>query len=140
MSRAAFYTALVGDVILNGYGVNSNTVFHNWSNEERPTNSTPFVILRWEDEPGRLWGSEPERGARNLTVWVHYPKELTNDFDKVTKVLDRIDTVVTGLRDVVGSDGATLSFVEVGGRSADLVDDGFNTITRNGSYQVFSVH
>ncbi|AEK07467.1 tail terminator [Mycobacterium phage Rope] len=139
MSRAALFNALIADATLNGYGINSNTVFHNWSKEERPTNGTAFAILRWEDEAKPLWGSEPERGPRNLTAWVHYPIELSNDFNKVTRVLDRMDDVLRGLRDVAGNDGYKLSFVQLGGRSPDLVDDGFNTITRHASYQIYSV-
>lgn len=139
MSRAAFFDALVGNPELNGYGINEDTVFHNWSNEERPTDNTPFVILRWEDEAKPIWGSERERGPRNLTLWVHWPLQVTNDFSKINAVLDKIDDVVVDLRDVAGSDGYTLSFVQLGGRSPDLVDDGFETITRNASYQIYSV-
>jgi hypothetical protein len=139
MSRAAFFEALVADPTLNGYGINDETVFHNWSAEERPTNATPFIILRWGEEAKPLWGSEVERGPRQLVVWVHWPAEVTNDFDKINVVLDQIDVVARDLRDVPGSDGYTLSFVEVGGRSPDLTDDGFNTIMRTGSYSVYSV-
>ena len=139
MSRAAFYDALVGDSTLNSYGVNSDTVFHSWSSEQRPSDTTPFVILRWEDEGKPIWQSEPQRGPRNLTLWVHCPLAITNDFNRLTAVLDRIDKVVTELRDVAGNDGYTLSFVQLGGRSPDLVDDGFETITRNASYQIYSV-
>lgn len=137
MSRAAFFDALVSDSELNGFGFNSDTVFHTWSNEERPTNNTAFAILQWGTEAAPLWGGEIERGPRQLTVWVHFPKELTTDFDKVNVVLDRIDAVARELRDVVGEDSYTLSFVKVGGRSGDLLDDGFNTITRNGSYEIY---
>lgn len=139
MSRAAFFNALVSDPTLNGYGFNDNTVFHNWSNEERPTNASAFAILRWGDEGAPIWGSEPERGPRQVNVWVHFPAELTTDFDKVNRVLDRIDAVARELRDAPGEDNYTLSFVKVGGRSGDLVDDGFNTITRNGSYDIYQV-
>ena len=139
MSRAAFLEALIADPVLSGYGLTGNTVFQNYSSEERPSNSTPFVILRWGEERGPLWGSEKERGPRQLTLWVHFPIELSNDYNKVTAVLDQIDTVVRDLRDVPGTDGYTLSFVEIGSRSPDIVDDGFETIARNGNYQVYSV-
>ena len=139
MSRAAFYDAITGDAVLNSMGITEDTVFHNWSNEERPTNTGPFVILRWEDEPKPVWGSELHRGARAVTMWVHFPNELTTDFNRVTSVLDRVDDVVTEVRDAVGADGYTLSFVECGGRSADMTDEGFNTIARTGSYSIHQV-
>lgn len=139
MSRNALLAKLLADPILSGYGLTDDTVFHNYNSEERPSNSSPFVILRWGDEDPPIWGSEPERGPRQLTLWVHWPRELSTKFSKINAVLDQIDTVLRDSRDVVGDDGYTLSFVQIGGRSADLEDEGFQTITRNASYQVYSV-
>lgn len=139
MSRAAVYNLLTEDPELNDLGLNEDTVFHNWSSEERPTDTTAFAILRWEDEGKPIWGSERERNVRRLTIWVHWPKELTNDFNRVTAVLDRIDDVLAPARDIPGDDGYSLSFVDFGGRSADIIDEGFNTITRNASYGIYSV-
>jgi hypothetical protein len=139
MSRAAVFDALVSDPILNGYGISDATVFHNWSKEERPTNASAFIILRWGPEQGPLWQGEVERGPRELTLWVHWALDATNDFDRINVVLDQVDVVLRGLRDVTGNDGYTLSFVKVGSRSPDAEDDGFQTITRNSAYQIFSV-
>lgn len=140
MSRAAFFDALVGSSVLNGFGLNDDTVFHNWSSEERPTDATPFVILRWgtQNQPVFADPDSRVRAPEPVTVWVHWPKERTNDYTKLIKVLDEIDNVVDDLRNVPGSDGYTLSFVTIGGRSGDDVDDGFNTIIKTGDYQVYS--
>lgn len=139
MSRAAVFNLLTEDPELNDLGINSDTVFHNWSSEERPSNTSAFAILRWENEEKPIWGSEKERNVRRLTLWVHWPRELTNDFNRVTEVLERADEVLGAARDVPGDDGYSLSFVDFGGRSADIVDEGFNTITRNANYGIYSV-
>ena len=135
MSRAAVFDAIISDPTLNGYGLNDATVFHNWSTEERPTNTGPFAILKWGAQNAPYW--QTVRAPVPLEVWVHFPEILTNDYGKIDKVLDRLDEVLSAQRDVVGSDGYTLSFVRLSGRSGDLPDDGFSTITKNAGYQVF---
>ena len=138
MSRAALYDSLVADPVLNGMGLNDDTIFHNYSSEERPSDATPFVILRWGSLGAPIWQAEKERGPEQLTIWVHWPKELTVDFTKLNVILDQIDDTLRDLRDVPGVDGYTLSFVTIGERSGDLLDDGFNTITKNAGFQVYS--
>lgn len=136
-TRGAFLDALVADLVLNGYGINDDTAFHNWSSEERPSDSTPFIILRWGTQDRPLFGGEVKQPVR-LTIWVHWPKEVTNDYEKLEKVLDQIDNVVKEIRDLPDPSGETISFVTIGGRSGDYVDDGFNTITKTGDYELYS--
>ena len=138
MSRAAFYDSLVADPTLGGDGLGEDTICQNYSNDERPNNTGPFIILQWGITAAPIWQSEAERGPEQLTVWVHWPKELTVDYTKLNKILDQIDDVARDLRDVAGSDDYTLSFVTIGDRSGDLLDDGFNTITKNAAYQIYS--
>lgn len=141
MSRSAFFNELVVDPVLNGMGINEDTVFHNWSNEERPTNSTPFIILRWGGQGEPIFRDDDEgdvEAPETVTVWAHWPMEVTNDFERLVKILDAVDDCVKGMRDVPGNDGRVLSFVRRGSRSADFTDSGFNTITKNSTYQVFS--
>ncbi len=138
MSRAAFFTSITSDDDLNDLGINDNTVFHNYSLEERPVDNGPFVILRWGEDAGLSWGSEKLRAPVQLVAWVHYPIKLTNDYGKLVNILDKMDDLIFDMRDVAGVDGYTLSFVKIGGRSADLLDDGFETIVKTASYEVHS--
>ena len=140
MSRAAFFDRLIADPVLSGFGLNDDTVLHNYSKEERPTNATPFVVLRWGAQTRPPWQDPdvPVKPYEPVSVWVHWPAEVTNDYGKIIAVLNQIDSVVRDLRDVPGSDGDTLSFVQIGGRSPDLFDDGFNTITKYADYEVYS--
>lgn len=136
MSRTAFYDALTSDVTLNALNVNEDTVFQNWTLEERPSHSTPFVILQWNGNDRILWQSH--RPAEQLTMWFHWPYELSNDFTKLNKIIDAVDDAVLEMRDLPGIDDYTLSFVEIGSRSGDLKDDGFNTIAKSATYEVHS--
>lgn len=135
MSRAAIWTSLVEDEMLNDYGITEDTLFHNYSMEERPVNDGAFGILRWQNQDPPLWQSV--KPPARLDIWIHYPKELSNDYSKVITVLNRIDTVFNSLIDVDGSDGDTVSFVRFMGRSADYSDDGFNTISKSASYEIY---
>ncbi|AYN57965.1 tail terminator [Mycobacterium phage Fowlmouth] len=135
MSRAAVFDAITSDSNLNSVGLNADTVFHTWSSDERPVSTGAFAMLRWGTQGAPYW--QQVKAPVNLMIWIHYPEVVTNDYGKIDKILDRIDSVLSAQRDVVGSDGYTLSFVRLGGRSADLVDDGFSTITKYAAYQVF---
>lgn len=136
MSRAAFFEAISTHSRLNDLGLTEDTIFHNYSSEERPSDTTPFIILRWgsNERPPFQKVKAPE----HLTLWVHWPADLTNDYTKLITILDEIDDVAGDLRDLPGTDGYTLSFVEIGGRSGDFHDTGFNTITKNANYQLHS--
>lgn len=140
MSRAAFFDIITTDPELNSIGINDDTVFHNYSNEERPSDTTPFIILRWGVQQRPRW-ADPDfvvKSPENLTLWVHWPRELTNDYTKLNKILDRIDEVSRNVSDMPGSDGYTLSFVHIGDRSGDFLDSGFHTIAKNAAYEVHS--
>jgi hypothetical protein len=138
MSRAAFHDALCNDSELNSFGLDDDSIFHNWSSEELPREDGPFIILRWGRTPAPMFNGEV-KGPESVRVWVHWPIKLTNDFFKIINILDAVDRVVKELRDVAGVDGYTLSFVTIGDRSEDFTDDGFGTITKNAEYQLFSV-
>lgn len=134
--RAAFAESLWADPVLNGFGLTDETIFHNYSSEERPTDTGPFVIMRYGTQNRPVF--RDVKSPEPVTVWVHWPIELTNDYEKIIKILDQIDKVADGIRDVSAHDDYVLGFVEIGGRSGDLVDDGFGTITKNADYQLHS--
>lgn len=135
MSRAAVFETLANDSQLNSLGINRDSIFHNFSLEERPIATGPFVILRWGTQDAPYW--QTVKAPERLTVWAHWPLEMTEDYMKLQAMLDNCDAALTGVQDVVGVDGNTLSFVRMTGRSSDFKDDGFNTISRNAGYDVF---
>lgn len=140
MSRTAFFEALTRDPSLNSVGINEDTVYHNYSSEERPSDTGPFIILRWGIRQRPRW-SDPDlvvNSPENLTLWVHWPRELTNDYTKLNRVLDQVDAVSRGIHDFTGSDGEILNFVHIGDRSGDYLDSGFHTIAKNAAYELHS--
>ena len=137
MSRAAFIEALYSDSDLNDVGLDEDTIFHNFSSEERPSDTGPFAILRWGIRPPPRFGGTV-KSPETVRIWIHWPIQVTNDYQKIVSIFDHIDDLTKELNDVPGSDGYTLSFVTIGGRSEDLIDDGFGTITKNAEYELHS--
>ena len=134
VSRVAVFNALTTNEALNTLGIDLDSVFHNYTLEERPIKAGPFVILRWGemDRP-------PFKGVKSfvrLTLWVHWPLEETNDFSKIDNLLDICDEVLENMNGESGIDGYTITCVRSTGRSGDLKDDGFQTISKNASYEV----
>ena len=145
MSRAAFFDALASNAYLNSLGLVDDsehpTIVHNWLLEERPSDTTPFIVLRWGSTPPPR-NQDPDfvvKSPESVTVWVNWPKELSSDYNDLVKILDEIDSIARTLRDTAGSDGYTLSFVQIGERSDDLMDEGFHTIAKTGVYQIHSI-
>lgn len=141
MSRTAVFDTLVNDSDLNALGIDENSVFQNWNLEKRPIAQGPFVILRWEttDPPVfRDADAGDVKSAVRLTLWANYPLEMTNDFSKLDNLLDLCDGALGRLRDTAGTDGYTVTCVRAMGRSSDLEDDGFQTITKNSGYEVLA--
>lgn len=136
MSRTAVFEALIGDEDLNDLGIDEDSVFHNYTLEERPVSHGPFMILRWGDSD-----RSPFIGVKSpvrLTIWVHYPIEETNDFSKIDRLFDLCDVTLEKMNGEIGIDGYTVTCVRSTGRSGDLKDDGFQTISKNASYEVLS--
>ena len=136
MSREAVYETLANSAGLNSLGIQGNRLFPNWSLEERPVPEGPFIILRWGAMDDTRWQTvkEPVR----LTIWIHIPVEVSDDFSILDNILDACDKSLRKMWDVVGADGYTVSQVRVGGRSGDIKDNGFQTITKSGTYQVLA--
>lgn len=135
------YDAIVNDEGLNALGIDGDTVFANYSLDEPPTDSSPFLILRWENEdaPVIVDPALPVvKNTRLLTIWAHYPVAVSTDFNRIDAILDGVEDVLRPMEHVEGEDGETLTCVRVFGRSPDFKDDGFQTISRNAIYQVLS--
>lgn len=137
MSRAVVLGKLRGDTALNTLVPPAN-ILTNYSKEGRPSNLDPgmFMILRWGDQ--RIDRSV-NRGPRDLTIWIHCPREKSEDFTDIDSVLPHLDRILLPLEDEPGGDGYTVTDISpAGGASGDLTDPAFNTIVRTVSYEVLS--
>lgn len=132
-ARAAVFTLLTTDSILNGLGIDDN---HCWPAQalDNPIRTGPFLVLRWE-ETSVEFGTFGQREV--LTVWAHCPKEMSNDFVPLIAILKRVVFLLLSAEHLPGADGIVTK-VDYNGMSPDLRDEGFSTITKNAAFQVLS--
>ena len=141
MSRAAIETLLETDTTLAGLDEVSSYIFNQHDIVERPRHDGVFIVLRWEESTvfSQTYTGMNDgigRAPRVLTVWVHSPIEVSTDFEFIDEILDRIDQLFSPIEHLEGSDGYTVTQVQFAGRSGDLKDEGFMTVTRNATYSV----
>lgn len=139
MSRAAILDALRADSAVTNL-VPANNIFPNYASEARPNNTSgeAFLILRWDGAESAVIFENKSRGPRTLTVWAHYPEERSTDYVRLETILNAVEKTLTGLEEVVGGDGYTITSVQSTGSSGDLRDVSFRTISKNMSFKVLS--
>lgn len=137
MSRNAVANKLIQDSTLrNTLGVKEGSIVQAQGLNERPDNTGPFIMLHWLPEGSPVFGRV--KPPRRLQVWAHYPVELSNDYKYVDGILDRVEDLLLEMEHVKGTDGMTVTCVRSTGRSADLKDEGLQTFTRWGAFEVLS--
>lgn len=137
MSRALILDSLRADGPL-GQLVPTSNIIADPTGEGRPSELVPmnFIVLRWEEQD---WNETVKRGPRNLTIWVHTPKEISDSYNDIDKILVRVSQIIGGIEQQTGADGwrVTMAWAS-GGWSGDLVDEGYNTICRNAAFKVLT--
>lgn len=136
MSRAAVLDALRADSALTSI-VPAGNIITNYTGEGRPSPLAPggMIVLRW----GSIVRAFARiAGPRDLTVWAHWPEELSTDFGRVDSILENAKRVLCDIEDSVGGDGYTITSVDYAGESDDMKDHGFQTIMRNMTFRVLS--
>lgn len=127
--RTFIYDLVVGDTILNAFGINADSTFldHNLDTPQ----VRPLCILRWQSvSPGFSSGDLSIVNRRVLTVWVHDDK-ARGQYDRIDGSLKRLRDILTNVRGVnVGESGAWLSEIHWDTDSDDLRDDALRTIMR----------
>ncbi|ABD58438.1 gp22 [Mycobacterium phage PBI1] len=136
MSRAAVLDALRADVALGQMLVPSN-ILTNYSKEGPPNHLAPgpFAVIRWG---GKTIDPAVNRGPRDVNIWVHIPQRQSTDYTRIDRILKRTKEIMLSLEDVAGADGAHLVSTRFLAESDDLVDPGFETITRYATFSVLS--
>ena len=145
MTVQAIFDTLAASTELNALGIDETKIFESHSIDERPVHSGPFMVLKWE-EPTNYTSSYTgsvngiQRAPRTLTVWVHIPWDETREFNLIDQILDRVELILDGMEHVPGLDGYTVTLANPAGRSGNLADEGFKTITRNAVFGVLYRH
>lgn len=134
MIPLVIYEKLTTDTALALLGITMGKVFELQSVDERPLNSGYFVILNWQESSSFV--NAVKKAPRTLTVWVHTPLDRTRDYRVIDKILNRIDAIFDGIEQQKGADGVRVTCITRQGRSGNLVDDGWKTISRNATYSV----
>lgn len=134
MSRDAVWTLLGTDSILNAtYGITQELVFPTFgmdgSRDIDP--SKYFIILRWEELIDSIGEVEV------LTIWVHRSRQVGRDYVPIKNILNHIKILMESTVSRAGNDGKTMSQARFKGMGGDLVDEGYDTITK---YAVFDVN
>ena len=116
------------DTILSGRAYESQSI------DTRPHADGYFFTIDME-ETAPVANSKL-KGPRTCTVAVHHNAEIDRDYGPITRLLNLVDLAFQQIDDDKGSDGIRVSQVRRQGRSGNLLDEGWNTITRTATYGV----
>lgn len=123
------------------FGLNANKVLELQSIDKRPFDSGYFVVINWQESTiysqtytGMQKGIV--KAPRVMTLWVHTPMDRSRDYRPLDKILNRIDDLLLPIEQQSGTDGMRVTCISKQGRSGNLIDDAWKTITRNATYGV----
>ena len=109
-------------------------VHESQSLDSRPHADGYFITVNMEEST--IANSAIGRGPRTITIAVHHNADIDRNYGPITDILNSIDDVILPITDQIGSDGVRVSQVKRQGRSGNLLDEGWNTITRTATYGV----
>lgn len=138
MMPLAIFDALTTDPTLNALGITATTVFERQSLDgvTRPGAAGFFLVIDLLEQAVVLGGQR--RGPRRLDIAAHVPAEINRDYTDINRILNAVDLVLVPMTQVVGSDGVRVMQIQPMGRSRNLLDSGWKTITRAAQYSVLS--
>lgn len=125
--RTKVYSALAESASLSSLGVTEDFIFSNYSMDNAPSREKPFIIIRFEETNIQLAG----RGPRHVSIWIHIPREVGTDFEQIDPILQVVHLEMMNLRE-----DEDVTEVKFQGKSSDLDDPAYGTITRNIAYDV----
>lgn len=123
--RQAVAQRLIDDVVLNGLGVDEDSLF---AGDIDTVDVRPFVVLRW----GSTSPGVSTVNRRVLTVWVH---DTPSDYGRIDQIMKRVRVLLESMF-AFPTENGWISEVEWVGDSDDLTDDGNQTILRQGNYAI----
>lgn len=118
---------------LGNLGITPDRIIEAQSIDTRPFNDGYFIVVSFEEELPALAGL---LAPRTVIIAVHSPWDDTRDFAPLTRILNLIDKVILPIESQYGEDGVRVSQVRRSGRSGNLSDEGWRTITRTATYGV----
>jgi len=126
-ARAAVQSLLQDDTDLLALGV--QTVYA--SNAVDTPEEDCFLVVRWESTTAAF----KTTGSDRVSIWAH---DKNRDYGRINEALRRIKNLLTEAVHVEGADGWTMTLAEWNGEGPDLLDGGFDTVTRYSDFTVVS--
>lgn len=135
MMPSIIYEALAGNAALISAGITSDRIIESQSVDERPFATGLFITIRF-GEMSVPTMSAVGKNTRACTVAVHKAWDDSRDYRPLTSILNKVDAVLLNLELATGTDNLRLTCVTRQGRSGNLVDEGWETISRTATYGV----
>lgn len=133
MYPSILHELLSHDDELTALGITPTRIKELQSIDKRPFDSGHWLITNWLDQD---YHPALGVGPRDLQIWVHAPRERSRNYRPIDAILNRIDAIYRGVEHEIGTDGVRVSCVRKAGRSGNLHDEAWDTITRNSTYGV----
>lgn len=133
MHPSILHQALSDDADLIALGITPTRIKELQTIDSRPFDSGYWIVFNWLEQDTY---SVIDRGPRDLLVWVHTPINRTRNYLTIERILERINTVYKGVELESGTDGVRVTCVRRTGQSGNLVDEAWETITRNSTFSV----
>jgi len=131
MMPSIIYETLAGS--MDDLGVTADRIMEAESLDERPFDAGYFVVVSFGEELPAVAGL---LAPRTMTIAVHYPWDKDRDYVPITRIINRVDQLLLPLELIKGQDGVQVSQIRRSGRSGNLSDEGWRTITRTATYGV----
>jgi hypothetical protein len=135
MMPSIIYELLAEDEVLADLGIDGDRIIESQSVDSLPYSDGYFVTISFE-ELTMSTVSVLARGPRVVIMAVHHNWDIDRDYQPIDKILNRVDQILLPLENAIGTDGVRVSKVMRQGRSANMADEGWKTITRTATYGV----
>lgn len=133
MGRVALMERLLTYPAIQEAGITMDHIWPNFALDISPRTDGLFMVLRWG---ANLAAFGNRSGKRSLTVWVYQPRQMGTDYTAIDLMIGHVIECLIDTVHFEGSDGSVLSCADFNGLSADLVDEGYDTIARNADFSV----
>jgi hypothetical protein len=143
MMPSIVFEAIAGDSVMNSLGIDGTRIFELQSieNDERPFNTGYALVVDWQESTlysqtyAGLANGIP-KAPRVMQVWVHVLWDESREYRPLDRILNRVDDILLPMEQAIGTDGVRVTVIRPAGRSRNLTDPAWKTITRNATYGV----
>jgi hypothetical protein len=133
MEPRALFEILSINPSLNNLGINDTRIFELQSLDKRPLDDGYWLVINCEEwQPNFITNNSP----RNITIWAHTPKDKTRSYVGIGYIMNAVKNAMLEIENVEGTDAITIQQCRLMGRSGNLIDPGWNTLTQNATFGV----